>query len=258
MMEFLRKVRSPKEIISAAVGIVRRKWDVMLAVLLPVFLPLLALRWVTTGQLSQLLSYALGLVPPVAAAIAAVVVDEAPNGGVSVSRVLDRLRGRWGAIIAVAFIQSVITAVGFAMLIVPGLILTAVLVTTPAVVVLERENDTFSSFNRARELAKGEWWHIWATLFWAWAIWAFVCLLLWTLAQPLVMVLGIKGPGLRFLYGAAYTALQAFIGVVNAMLYFDLRARRTLAQSGRSIPLPSTFTSPDRSTNVQDSRTPVP
>ena len=238
MTNFLKRVMSSTEIIGAAFKVLWKRWDVMLACILPVFLPLLVLRWVTTGQVSQLLSYALGLATPVAGAIAAVVVDEEPNGGATIGRVLDRLRGRWPAVIAVAFIQSIVTAAGFMLLVIPGFILTAMFAVTPVALVLEREYDIFGAFGRSRDLARDQWGHIWATLILAWLVVGGMCLLGLAVTAPLIEIFRINGsglgvgPGVGFLYGVGYTALQTLVGLVGAILYFDLRARQSVRAPG--------------------------
>jgi len=246
MTNFLQRVMSSSEIIGAAFKVLRKRWDVMLACIIPVFLPLLVLRWVTDGQVSQLLSYALGLATPVAGAIAAVVVDEEPNGGATISRVFDRLRGRWPAVIAVAFIQSIVTAVGFMLLIIPGIIVTLMFAVTPVALVLEREHDIFGAFRRSRDLAKDQWGHIFATQFLAWLVVAAICLLGLAVSTPLIAVFGIRESGLfasrgvGFLYGVGYTALQTLVGLVGAILYFDLRARQSVRVPGMPSIAPKT------------------
>ena len=238
MTNFLQRVMSSTEIVGAAFKVLWKRWDVMLGCILPVFLPLLVLRWVTTGQVSQLLSYALGLATPVAGAIAAVVVDEEPNGGATIGRVFDRLRGRWPAVIAVAFIQSIVTAIGFMLLVIPGIILTAMFAVTPVALVLEREHDIFGAFGRSRDLARDQWGHIWATLFLAWLVVAGICLLSLAVTAPFLGIFGLRNSGfvvangIGFLYGVGYTALQTLVGLVGAILYFDLRARQSVRVPG--------------------------
>jgi len=228
MTEFLKKIRSAGEIISAAAELLRKRWDVMLACVLPLFLPLLVARWLTTGQLSLLLNYAVGLVTPVAGAVAAVVVDEEPNRGATIGRVFDRLRGRWPAIITVSFIQGIITAIGFFLLVIPGLIWTAWTFAAPAVIVLEREHDIFSSFRRSKELANDQFGHIWGTLILGWLIVGVTCAAGVAAITLPARLLGIDGRGLSFLYGIGYAAIQTFVGLTGAVLYFDLRARQAM------------------------------
>jgi uncharacterized protein UPF0259 len=228
MMETLKKVRTAMENVATAVKVVLKRWDVMLAVVLPIAVPLLILRYVTHGQLSQLFQYALGLVTPIAGAVAAVVVDEETRGGATVARVLDRLRGRWPFVIAMSFIQGILVMLGFIMLIVPGFFVVAWTFAAPIILVLERDSDIMSALRRSRELARDQVGHIWGTLLLSWFCFGMVCLLLRIAVWPLVALLHIEGPGLQFLYGVGYSALQAFIGVVGAMLYYDLRARDTL------------------------------
>ena len=245
MTNFLKRVMSSTEIIGTAFKLLWKRWDVMLGCILPVFLPLLVLRWAMPGQVSQLLGYALGLATPVAGAIAAVVADEEPNGGATISRVFDRLRGRWPALIAVAFIQSIVTAVGFALLVIPGIIVTLMFAVAPVALVLERDLDIFGAFGRSRDLASDHWGHIFATQFLAWLVVAVICLPALVVTN-LVVASGIRESGILSFRGievfmsVGYIALQTFVGLVGAMLYFDLRARQSVRIPGMPSIAPRT------------------
>ncbi len=228
MMDILKKIRSAYENVSTAIQIVAKRWDVLLIGVLPPFIVLLFLQYVTDGQLSQVFQYAVGLVTPVATAVAAVVVDEETHGEATVERVFDRLRGRWTALIATSFIQSILTMIGFALLVVPGIFIAAWTFAAPIVLVLERDTDIIGALRRSRELATDQVGHIWGTLILAWLTIGLTSLLLRIAVSPIATLLHIHGPGLQFLYGVGYAALQSFIGVATALLYFDVRTRYTL------------------------------
>ena len=228
MRELFRRIRSSSEIVGAAFGIIKRQWSVLLGSVLIVCVPLLFFRYVLPDAIAQALSYAAGLVTPLAIAVSAAVVEMDGTSEVTIGSVFDRLRGRWPAIIAVAFLQGIFTMLGFALLVIPGLFVVAATAAAPSIIALERDSDIMSAFRRSSDLAENQFGHIWSTIILAWLVVGPLCFILRVAASPIFTALNIWGEGLRFIYGVGYSALQVFIGVAYTLLYYDLRARKQL------------------------------
>lgn len=204
----------------------------LLASSLPILVPLAFLRTVIGAGTSIYLRGTLELVTPIMAAVAgAAMLEELEYGRPTVRRIFDRLRGRWGAIVGVAFVQGILTTVGFALLIIPGLIILAHTATAPVVVVAERDTDMFSALRRARRLTIGHGFHVLGTLALSWGALALLATGAGIAVTPLVRLLGIAGRGWEFLNGLGYAAFHAIAGSAMAALYFDLRTRAI--RSGR-------------------------
>lgn len=114
------------------------------------------------------------------------------------------------------FLKAIAVAIGFVLLIVPGLILLTIWAVTGPAIVVERRG-AIEAFGRSLELVRGQ----------AWAVFAII-LLTFLVTQLVTYLLGAIGDGVGDTVG--YTIFQAIAGaitapvtgLVSAILFFDL------------------------------------
>ncbi len=122
-------------------------------------------------------------------------------------------------LLGVAILAGIGIAIGFVLLIIPGLILITIWSVVIPVVVLEKPG-VFASFGRSRELVRGHGWQVFGTLVLAWLIAV-------GLAVVVGVIVGIAGAGDAVVAIANWlvTALTLpLVALVSSVLYFRLRA----------------------------------
>lgn len=198
----------------------------------PVLMPAAAVVFVITGIVTELLAAAspgLGLLALVIDLVAGTLftgmvvelVSDVEDGrrDSSAVQLLRAVTPVFGELILVGIVTGVAEAIGFVLIIVPGLILITIWAVVAPVVVIERPGG-LGALSRSRELVRGNGWQVFGVI--------------------LVLVIGVVvGSGLLSLAGeAAGTAVglvvRVIVGVLAAplsalaaaVLYFDLRGPR--------------------------------
>ena len=122
-------------------------------------------------------------------------------------------------LLAVAILAGIAIAIGFILLIIPGLILITIWSVVIPVVVLEKPG-VFASFGRSRELVRGHGWQVFGTL-----------LLTWLIAVGIALVAGLiaavagAGDAVVAVVNWLVTALtMPLVALVSSVLYFRLLA----------------------------------
>ena len=137
-------------------------------------------------------------------------------------------------LLGVAILAGLGIAIGFVLLIIPGLILITIWSVVIPVVVLEKPG-VFASFGRSRELVRGHGWQVFGTLVLAWLIAV-------GLAVVVGVIVGIAGAGDAVVAIANWlvTALTLpLVALVSSVLYFRLRAIKSEATATAVEPQPA-------------------
>lgn len=132
---------------------------------------------------------------------------------------------RFGSVLLVSILVGIVVAVGFILLVVPGVIfLTFLAVSVPAVVV-EGARGT-GAMRRSWRLVRGHFWHVLGVVV--------VGLLIAGVVAGLISALGRGNDVLGLIFGTIGQVVVApFTALVTVLLYLDLRARsETLTLSG--------------------------
>jgi hypothetical protein len=120
-------------------------------------------------------------------------------------------------LIAAGILAGIATAVGFFLLVAPGLYLVTIWVALAPVIVIE-DKGVFDAFGRSRELVRGNGWPVFGALVVAIVIAAAATLVLAALAQSLA-----GGPLLEIVFGAiAVTATAPIDALIAGVLYYRL------------------------------------
>jgi hypothetical protein len=147
----------------------------------------------------------------------------------SVGQLLRSVEPVFWPLVAVSILAGLGIAIGFVLLIVPGLILMVIWSVVAPVIVLERPG-VFAAFGRSRELVRGNGWNVFSVI-----ILVFLAVVVVSVAAGLVAdSLGSVG---RALVQWAVTAALAPVTALSAsVLYFELRGHRdeSLASSATS------------------------
>lgn len=123
-----------------------------------------------------------------------------------------------GSLIGVGILSAIGIALGFVLLIVPGLFLITIWAVVAPVVVIERSG-ALSSFGRSRQLVRGNGWPVFGAVVAAGLIVAVGGLILGAIAVGIS-----NGPLLRIVFGAIASTFTAPVtALVAAVLYFRLR-----------------------------------
>lgn len=213
-------------------GVIRRVFDIYVDQA-PVLLPASAVVFVVTGIVAQLLVAASSSL-----AIVALFLDLVATTlftGMVVELVADVQDGRrdhspsqllravtpvLGTLVLVGIVVAIGVAVGFILIVVPGLILLTLWSVAAPVVVLERTG-VFDSLGRSRELVRGNGWQVFGVIF------------------VLFFLILIVGSGVELAASSASSAaglvasvvIGVLIGPIYALaqsvMYFDLRAAQT-------------------------------
>ena len=134
-------------------------------------------------------------------------------------------------LLAVAILAGIAIAIGFILLIIPGLILITIWSVVVPVVVLEKPG-VFDSFGRSRELVRGHGWQVFGTLVLAW-------LIVVGLALVAGIIVGVAGAGdlVVAVVNWLLTALTLpLVAPVCSVLYFRLMAIKNEATATEPQP----------------------
>jgi hypothetical protein len=124
-----------------------------------------------------------------------------------------------GPLIGAGILAGIGVAVGFFLLIVPGLILLTIWAVIAPVIVIERRG-VFDAFGRSRQLVKGQGWPVFGTVIVAFLIAIVLSLILVAIAASIA-----DGPLLRIVFSALASTVTAPIeALVASVLYFRLLA----------------------------------
>lgn len=134
-------------------------------------------------------------------------------------------------LLGVSILAGIGIAIGFVLLIIPGLILLTIWAVVIPVVVLERPG-VFASFGRSRELVRGHGWSVFGTLVLAYVIAIGVAIVGAIIAAPLGDVLQAV---VNWIVSALLLPLTA---LVTAVLYFRLRAAHGETTTTATQPAP--------------------
>ena len=135
-------------------------------------------------------------------------------------------------LLAVAILAGIAIAIGFILLIIPGLILITIWSVVVPVVVLEKPG-VFDSFGRSRELVRGHGWQVFGTLVLAW-------LIVVGLALVAGIIVGVAGAGdlVVAVVNWLLTALTLpLVALVSSVLYFRLMAIKNEATATEPQPV---------------------
>jgi hypothetical protein len=128
---------------------------------------------------------------------------------------------RFGSVLLVAFLVGITVAIGFLLLIIPGIILlTLFSVSIPALVIENRRGT--EAMKRSWDLAKEHFWHVLGVIVVAWIIGAVVGGIIGAIG-------GAIGDNwfVSWIFSAIAQIITApFSALVSVLLYLDLRARR--------------------------------
>ncbi len=134
-------------------------------------------------------------------------------------------------LLGVSILAGIAIAIGFVLLIIPGLILITIWSVVVPVVVLEKPG-VFASFGRSRELVRGHGWQVFGTLLLAWLIAVGVAVV----ASIIVGVAG-AGDAVVAVVNWLVTALTLpLVALVSAVLYFRLKAVKGEATATETQP----------------------
>jgi hypothetical protein len=125
---------------------------------------------------------------------------------------------RFGSVLLVAVLVGIVVAIGFVLLVIPGIIfLTLLSVSIPALVIENRRGT--DAMKRSWELASGNFWHVLGVVVVAWLIAAVV--------SGIIGAIGGDNWVVSWIFNAIAQILVApFSALVSVLLYLDLRARK--------------------------------
>ena len=157
-------------------------------------------------------------------------VDDVRDGRIdsSIGELFERVRPYLGTLIGAGLLAGLGIAIGFVLLIVPGLILLTLWCLIAPVIVLEGKH-VGESFGRSRELVRGHGWTVFGIII--------VAVLLSVIASGLIQaIFSFLGPFLRYWIGGAIAnaIVDPFLAVALVLTYLHLR--ESPASEGESTP----------------------
>jgi hypothetical protein len=125
---------------------------------------------------------------------------------------------RFGSVLLVALLVGLAVAIGFVLLIIPGLILIVLLSVSIPALVVENLRGT-EAMKRSWNLVSGHFWHALAVIL--------IAAIITGIVGGLIGALGGDNWVVRWIFSAiAQIVTVPFTAIVSVVLYFDLRARR--------------------------------
>ena len=226
MTEPIFRPRSATEIVDASVKIYRDNLAPLVTISLVLLVPAYLIGTLLGTFGSFLSSILQALVGPIVVAMIVGAVDDALHGRpVDTSTALDRVRGRAGLLIGIAFVQGLLTVLGLVLLVVPALFVVVWTFAAPMTVVVENVREVGTAFSRARALARGHFGHVLGTLLLSYIAVIFVAFAFSFVLGLVGGLLHVPNQVLRLLGSATFAALFPVVAVSSALLYFDLRVR---------------------------------
>ena len=135
-------------------------------------------------------------------------------------------------LLAVAILAGIAIAIGFILLIIPGLILITIWSVVIPVVVLEKPG-VFASFGRSRDLVRGHGWQVFGTLLLAWLI-----VIVLGLVVGVVLAAAGASDAVVAVVNWLLTALTLpLVALVSSVLYFRLKAIKNEATATEPQPV---------------------
>ena len=125
---------------------------------------------------------------------------------------------RLGGLILLAILIAIVVAIGFVLLIIPGLIFLVLLSMSVPAFVIERKSVT-EAMSRSWNLVKGSFWHVLGAIVVAY-------ILIWIVSSVLGAIGGDSFFGTWIMSAIAQIITAPFYALVGVVLYVDLRARR--------------------------------
>jgi hypothetical protein len=122
-------------------------------------------------------------------------------------------------LVVVSILFGIVLAIGFILLIIPGLILMVIWSVVAPVTVLERPGP-FAAFGRSRELVRGNGWQVFGVI-----VLVFLAVAVLSLVAGLVAS-GLGSPGHALVQWAINSALAPVTALSASVLYFELLGRR--------------------------------
>lgn len=154
----------------------------------------------------------------------------------TVGELLGAATGVLGALVLNSILRGIAIAIGFFLLVVPGLILLTIWAVTAPAIVIERAG-AIDAFGRSRELVRGQGWPVFGTIVVAFLI----TLAIGIVTGAIGAALGDAGRVILSTVGAIIAAPIA--ALVSAVLFFDLGGGRA-APEGAAPPEPAEPTEP--------------
>jgi hypothetical protein len=160
-------------------------------------------------------------------------VDDVRDGRIdsSIGQLFERVQPYVGRLIGAGILAGLGIALGFVLLIVPGLILLTWWCLIAPVIVLEKKH-VGESFSRSRELVRGHAWTVFGIVI--------ITLLASAIASGLIQsIFSFLGPFLRYWIGGtiANAIVDPFIAVALTLMYFHLRESQA-AETPAAAPAP--------------------
>lgn len=226
MTEPVFRPRSAVEILDASVRLYRANLPTLITISLVLFLPFDIIGAAGGKGTKSLMNLVQALIGPLVVAVIVGVVDDVLHGRpANTSAALDRIRGKTGLLIGIAFAQGFLTIVGLVALIIPGLLVIAWTFAAPMAVVVEGVDGIGEAFSRARALARGHFGHVLGTIVLAYVAVLFGVVVL-AMAVGLVLgLLAVPEAAIDLLGAAIFAAIYPVAAVASTLLYFDLRVR---------------------------------
>ena len=172
-----------------------------------------------TGLLVLLITLAIGIIITSAlqAAIIRAAAQTTVGDPVDVNESYRFGFAHFGSVFGASLLVGIVVAIGFILLVVPGIIFVTMLSVTIPVLVIERKGIT-ASMSRSWELAKGHFWHVLGTIVVAGIITAVI--------GGLIGLIGGSNWFLGWIFGSIGQIIVApFSAMVTVLLYLDLRTR---------------------------------
>jgi hypothetical protein len=211
------------------------------------FLPLAFAVYVVLGLIALLLALALGLFGAILATLISLVgvfwlqgalaeaVADVRDGrpDLSLSETLARVRPRLGSLVGAGILAGLGVALGFVLLIVPGLYLLTIWSLIVPVIVLEGR-PALESFGRSRALVRGNGWNVFGVIVLTVLVLIVFAIVFGILAAITLSWLPDEGSGyVQNLVSSTLTA--PFLALAWTLMYFRLREA-----SGAAEPVPAT------------------
>lgn len=140
----------------------------------------------------------------------------------SVGQLLRSVEPVFWPLLGVSILFGIGVAIGFVLLIIPGLILLVIWSVVAPVTVLERPG-VFAAFGRSREIVRGNGWNVFGVI-----VIVFVIVALISIAVGLVAS-GLGSFGRSLVQWAVNSAIAPIAALSASVLYFELRGTRSTA-----------------------------
>jgi hypothetical protein len=237
------------ELIDAAVKLYRRDWLALMGIVAFVLVPAtFAQFWLTQGLIGPMIGtrspssdaatqflivslvvFAIQFLivqPFLVAAITRAAADAYLGERVSIGRTYQYALRKLPAILLITILTTIVTLIGFILLIIPGIIAFVRLALAPPVVVVEDVRGT-KAIGRSWRLTKGSFWRLLGLLILSGLIAAVGALIITVPTELIALSLGVGGWPVSALGSALATVLiTPFSMLIIVLFYFDMRIRK--------------------------------